>query len=64
MTLLACPWCGLVMRGMTHNFPLVYAVLERGEQAVDAMAAALGAAFGVAAASDAVLFGHRSYDTA
>jgi len=31
--------------GMIHNFPLAYAVLERGEQAVDAMVAALRSAF-------------------
>jgi len=33
--------------GMIHNFPLAYAVLERGEQAVDDMAAALRSAFGL-----------------
>lgn len=33
--------------GMTHNFPLAYAVLDRGEQAVEEMAAALRAAFGL-----------------
>jgi len=32
---------------MIHNFPLAYAVLERGEQAVDDMAAALRSAFGL-----------------
>jgi len=36
--------------GMIHNFPLAYAVLDRGEQAVDNMAAALRSAFGVPAA--------------
>jgi acetyl esterase len=33
--------------GMTHNFPLAYAVLDKGEQAVDEIAAALRAAFGL-----------------
>jgi len=33
--------------GMIHNFPLAYAVLDRGEQAVNEMADALRSAFGV-----------------
>jgi hypothetical protein len=32
---------------MIHNFPLNYAVLDRGEEAVQAMAAALRSAFGM-----------------
>jgi acetyl esterase len=34
-------------QGMTHNFPLAYAVLDQGEAAVKAMAVALRAAFGL-----------------
>jgi acetyl esterase len=33
--------------GMTHNFPLAYASLDRGEEAVKAIAAALRSAFGL-----------------
>ena len=35
--------------GMIHNFPLDYAVLDKGEQAVEEIAAALRAAFGLPA---------------
>lgn len=47
------PVVGARYDGMTHNFPLAYAVLDRGEEAVAEMAAALRSAFGlpVAAAS-------------
>ncbi len=34
-------------KGMTHNFPLAYAVLDQGEAAVKAIAAALRSAFGL-----------------
>jgi len=33
--------------GMIHNFPLAYAALDRGEQAVDEMASVLRSAFGL-----------------
>jgi acetyl esterase len=34
-------------KGMTHNFPLAYEVLDQGEAAVNAIAAALRSAFGL-----------------